>query len=184
MKSLIFAAFMAVFFVAQAAASVAYDAATNSLRITGTTTPSQVVQVYNALKKHDVDTVFMDGPGGHFYAGLRLGHQLQSADVRVIIPRGKYCASACALAALGAREVMIDGELMFHTPYTMGVDPAKTIREIAQEHGLAYLDMAEYLVSVGQDIEFAKQIIRNTSACRFIVWGPDGERSSKDFCTS
>jgi len=168
-------------------AAVIYDEPTKSLRITGVSTMHQTTEVWKALEEHEVDTVYMEGPGGDYYAGLSLGRTLRKAEVRVIIPSGKACISACAFAALGAKEVFVDGELWFHVPFTRGVDAGATIREITQNYGVAYLHMAEYLVEMMEDdaaaFRFAEQLLKLTSVCKFVVDTGGPIKDVRDYCT-
>lgn len=166
-------------------AAVIYEKETKSLRITGATSMLQVTKVRRVFSEEDVDTVYMKGPGGDYYAGLSLGRLLKEKEVRIIIPSGSYCASACAFAALGGQKVFMDGELMFHAPYSRSVNPGATIREIAKAYGVVYLDMLDYLLEVmenkEQALSLSKNILKETSVCRFIVWGgPDP--GIKDYC--
>jgi hypothetical protein len=184
-KKLLTALVLCVGLALPASAAVTYNKDTKSLSITGTTTMNQVTKVWEAFTQNEINTVFMSGPGGGYYAGLSLGRLLKQKDVRIIIPSGSYCASACAFAALGGKTVFIDGELWFHAPYSRVVDPGATIRDISKAYGIVYLDMLDYLLEVMQTkkqaVDFSKAILKETSVCRFIVWGGDAP-VIKDFC--
>lgn len=158
-------------------AAVVFDPDTNSMTINGSTSVWQFAEVTRALGEHDPDTVFLYGPGGDYYAGLRIGRALAQEGVRVIIPRDQMCASACALIALAADDLLIDGEAVFHKPFTNGVPSNVTIEDIAAHYGGAYIDMTEYLLDVGRNIDFARRIIAETGRC---VWLVADEQSSLD----
>lgn len=146
---------------------------TKGLLISGSNTTLQVSRAIKELEEKEISTVFMYGPGGLYYAGLRLGEAIKEANVRVIIPKGKRCVSACAFASLGGREVLSDGEVWFHVPFRQGVSTNKTLMELGREDGVAFLDMTEYLAKVTEDskwaFEFSKRLLRQTSYCKFLT---------------
>ena len=45
----------------------------------------------------------------------------------------------------------------------------KTMLETAQEYGVAYFDMATYLVEMGAAIPFGKQLLARTTVCKFFT---------------
>ncbi len=151
-------------------ADVKYDPGTRSVTISGPTTTYQYNQVYKVFTDNAVDTVYMWGPGGEFYAGLSIGRIINDANVRLIVPYGKECVSSCAFAAIAADRVHIDGAMLFHRPFLIHVPTMTTVEDIAAHFGVAYLDMAGYLIDVmGDDgLQFAKRIIKDTSPCRFL----------------
>jgi len=180
MKRLLLAAALSM--PTAAGAGVTYDADTHTMTITGETTPYTLVRVNAVMSDNDVDTVFMSGPGGHFYASLDIGRAIRMEGARVIIPRGEKCVSACAFAALGATVVHADGDWLFHQPYIPMVPLNATLEDVARKHGAAYLDIAEYLVEMGRDIGLAKRIMLVGSVCRFVRMASDGAETTEDFC--
>ena len=169
MKLFFAIAALAVSLAMPAMASVRYDEATHSLTINGMTTPYQTILVRKMFRAHEVDTVYMYGPGGHFYEGLKIGRMIAMEGARVIIPRDKACISACALSAMASDNVMIDGKMMLHRVFRFGGPSMETIEDIAAQFGSAYLDMAEYLLEFGYPVSVAKQILQNSSPCKFMV---------------
>lgn len=170
-----FLAALAVCFAVPASAGVTYDEDSRSLTVSGMTTNYLPLMVRKALAQGQVDTIYMYGPGGDYYAGLEIGRIIAKSGARVIIPSGKACISACAFSAVGADELHVDGQLWFHRPYTRGVSSMKTIEEIAGEIGTAYLDGAVYLAEMGFHPTILKQILSNTSPCKFIVIDDEDE---------
>ena len=152
-----------------AAAAVVYDDTTKSLVVSGPTTSYQVGKVYKAMRDSDVLTVTLSGNGGDYYAGLRLGVLIREEGSVVIIPSGATCVSACAFAALGSDKVIIDGELWFHTPYLNSVPTSKTILEIAQMFGRAYVDMTSYLARMDIPMSFGHDLLVRTTTSKFVV---------------
>jgi hypothetical protein len=152
-----------------ASALVKHDAMTRSLTIAGPTTTIQWVEINKALSTGEVDTVFLGGPGGDYYAGLAIGRLIKAHNLRVVIPTGVDCASACAFVALGAAELHLDGRLMFHSPFRVGVETSKSILEIAKEWSQAYFDMTRYLVEMGYPMALSEYIAKETSPCILLV---------------
>ena len=149
--------------------SVTYDNLTHTVTISGTTTQKQAIALYNTLEDKTVTNIIMHGPGGDFYAGLRMGEMIAKAKVTVIIPEGKSCVSACSFMALAGERIILDGALEFHAPYFSRVPTAVTILEITQRFGVGYVDMASYLVKHGYSTQFARKLLKDTSPCKFIV---------------
>lgn len=154
-----------------ASADVSYNEDTKSLTISGPTSSLQSVMAKRAFANNEIDTVYMWGPGGEFYAGLGIGRMIRDANVRVIVPTGKECVSACAFAALGSGEIIADGVLLFHRPYFKSVPTIATTEQIAAAFGLGYVDMTAYLVEMMGDVGFSasKAILELTSPCSFIA---------------
>lgn len=164
-------------------AGVDYDEVTRTMTITGQTTAFTSASVFMTLAKNDVDTVYMYGPGGSYYDGLKIGRMLKKEGVRVIIPSDKDCISACAFAAMGADNILSDGRMLYHKPYTLAVPAHSTIDQIASTYGVAYIDLAEYVVEMGYDMKFARDIVESTNYCTFYVIKDDfSKREIEDKC--
>jgi hypothetical protein len=48
--------------------------------------------------------IYLAGPGGSLYEGMRLGRYFSRNGIKTIVEGGRDCASACALAFLGGRD--------------------------------------------------------------------------------
>jgi hypothetical protein len=149
--------------------SVRYEPLTHTVVISGPTTSKQSIALYNVLKNKTVATIVMYGPGGDFYAGLRMGEMIANANVTVVIPEGKSCISACSFMAIAGKRIILDGTLEFHAPYFSSVPVGVTILDIAQRFGVGYIDMATYLVKHGYTTNFARKLLKDTSPCKFII---------------
>jgi len=68
----------------------------------------------------EIDTVFLDVTGGYLSEGIAIGRIIRSRNLRVIIPQGAVCYSACAEAFLGGVRNQINGVLAFHVPRVEG----------------------------------------------------------------
>jgi hypothetical protein len=166
-KSMIAAIAFAV--ATPAMSDVVYDDTTKNLVVSGMTTNLQAAQVYRIMKDNDVMTVTLSGPGGDYYAGLRIGTFIRKEGSAVIIPTDNLCVSACAFAALGADKIIVDGELWFHTPFLEYVPTSATILEITQMFGRAYVDMSTYLIKMGIPTSFGRDLLVETTSSKFIV---------------
>ena len=92
-----------------------------ALLIEGVISPETTANVKSLLKRvPGIRIVFVDSPGGDLFAGLALGRVLASVDVQAIVGPTAQCASACALAFLGAKSRLIlaqKGAFGFHRQY-------------------------------------------------------------------
>ena len=148
-------------------AAVTYVPATKLLQITGTTTGWQVAQVTAIMQAEDVRIVQLSGPGGDFYAGLRLGSAIREEGATVIIPTKKTCISACAFAALGGSDVLVDGKLWFHRPYLQSVRTTTSSEDYAGLVTGAILDAARYIARMGYSLQFFTAPLSKSSPCKF-----------------
>ena len=149
---------------------VIYNETQNILFILGQTQRFQLFSVGAVLEAHEVDTVVLAGPGGDFYAGLTMGDMLREEGVHIIIPEGYECISACAMMALAGEEISVEGELWFHAPFMSYVPINVPLEEIALGHGVAYLDMHEYIVRSGFHPHLTRTILQQTNNCTFLVF--------------
>jgi hypothetical protein len=89
--------------------------------------------------------VAFNSDGGSLLAGLRLGEAIRRKGFFTIVPDGRRCASACALAWLGGVERFIgtSGKISFHPAY----DPA------SDESGVGTAVVETYLNKIGLPYE-------------------------------
>src|SRR5258708_13501313 len=80
-----------------------------------------------AAKTSSLSSAFVafSSDGGSLVAGLRIGEAIRRKGFFTIVPDGRRCASACALAWLGGIESFIgaDARIGFHAPYDPSSDP-------------------------------------------------------------
>jgi len=152
-----------------ATAGVDFNQQDNTLTISGPTTGWQAIQVAALVSTGKVQRVIMWGDGGDYYAGLTIGRLLKEVNPLVIIPGGKRCVSACAFGALGGKFVVVNGTMWFHRPYLTQVSTHFGIEEIAGQFGKAYIDAVDFVVRMGYPIDFARNIINDTSPCKYMV---------------
>jgi hypothetical protein len=107
-----------------------------------------------------VRIVYLDSPGGDLFAGLDLGRHLSALDIQAIVGSSSQCASACALAFLGARSRLIlakPGSFGFHRQYY--------IRNGEIHYGSWRQDLAvieAYLKQIGHNGVRADEIVGTT----------------------
>ena len=155
--------------VSTAYADVTYNEATHTVSISGYTTHEQADKLYQILKNNEVAVAVLSGPGGDYYAGLKMGDMLAKEGLTVIVKERTECISACAFMALAGKDIIVDGAVMFHAPYFQQAPTDVTMLQLAQKFGEGYMDMANYLVRRGASLYFARQIITQTSYCRFLL---------------
>lgn len=166
MMKLLMAGVLALF---ASAATAGVYAEENRLYVTGNTTQIQMFQVAQALASNDIDVVILSGNGGDMYSGLGIGRLIRNAGVRTQILSGTSCVSACAFAALGGTDVWVGGSLFFHRPYLMAVPAGQTLDDVVQSSEVVGADVLVYLNSLGYGLMFGRDILANTSPCRFYV---------------
>lgn len=69
--------------------------------------------------KQIVHSVFLNSDGGTLEDGYAIGQVFRTVGVSASVIKGQVCASACAVAFIGAdfRSIDDDGRLVFHAPY-------------------------------------------------------------------
>jgi len=108
----------------------------------------------------NIDTVELDVSGGYLVEGLAIGRIIRSRNLRVVIPQGAVCYSACAEAFLGGTRKQINGVLAFHVPR---VKHARS-RQQAFQSGLAGGTVtAIYRFEMGYGFNLTKDINQWTS---------------------
>jgi hypothetical protein len=90
--------------------------------------------------------VAFSSDGGSLLAGLRIGEAIRRKRFSTIVPDGRRCASACALAWLGGVERFIgtDGRIRFHAASDWASD---------RESGVTNTVVGTYLAKVGLPYE-------------------------------
>ena len=89
--------------------------------------------------------VAFSSDGGSLVAGLRIGEAIRRKRFSTIVPDGRRCASACALAWLGGVERFIgtSGKISFHAAYDAASD----------ESGVGTVVVDAYLSKIGLPYE-------------------------------
>jgi hypothetical protein len=154
-----------------ALAGASYDEDTSTLRLTGATNMALVVSASNYITDNEVKYIEMWGPGGDMIMGIQLGQRISRIEgVTVVIPKGKGCTSACALSAMGAHHIRIDGKLMLHRPYIGGVRIIDVLEDAMAYMGQGYLRLAYYLEDQGYDRSVMNSMMEYTNPCTYMVY--------------
>jgi len=99
--------------------------------------------------------VAFSSDGGSLVAGLRIGEAIRRKRFSTIVPDGRRCASACALAWLGGVErfIGISGKISFHAAYDAASD----------ESGIGTAVVDAYLSKIGLPYEAVIYITQTAS---------------------
>ena len=99
--------------------------------------------------------VAFSSDGGSLVAGLRIGEAIRRKRFSTIVPDGRRCASACALAWLGGVErfIGISGKISFHAAYDAASD----------ESGVGTAMVDAYLSKIGLPYEAVIYITQTAS---------------------
>lgn len=151
-----------------ALAGVNYDNKTKVLTVTGATTQKLATDIFYAFDQNEILTVVLSGSGGDFYEGLMIGRTFKKHNVSIVVPENETCVSACAFAALADKNLILDGELLFHVPYARAMPTNLTTLELAQQFGATYMDAAAYVAEMGGSIRFIKTLLNRTTTCKFM----------------
>ena len=110
-----------------------------------------------AAKAASLSSAFVafSADGGSLLAGLRIGEAIRRMGFSTIVPDGRRCASACALAWLGGVERFIgtSGKISFHDAY----DSA------SEENGVGTAMVEAYLSKIGLPYEAVIYITQTAS---------------------
>lgn len=155
--------------VAPVMASVEYHDKINVAVISGPSDYKQESEVRELFSKEQVRTVYLSGPGGYMSVGMSLGRMLRDEGSEVIVPENSICVSACAIAAMGAHELRLDGPLWFHRPYVRGVPVYADIEEIMGQGIHMSAIVSEYFAEMNYSMKLWTQIARRTNPCKFLV---------------
>jgi len=140
------------------------------LRFEGAMTMKGMSDLGDKIVAGNYDRLELNSAGGLAQSGYLLGHAIEYSNVKVMVRYGDICLSACAFAAMGSDDVIINGILGLHSPYAMGHDSGTTLTEIAQISNVGFADMMWYLSNMGYNIRLLKQIADETSPESFIVF--------------
>ncbi len=130
------------------------NAAAVSVKLSGVFSPGTAEAFQRSLTAN-VDTVVLDVTGGYLSEGLAIGRIIRSRNLRVVIPRGAVCYSACAEAFLGGTRKQINGILAFHVPR---VEAAHSRRQAFQYGLTGGTVTAIYRYEMGYGFDLTKDI--------------------------
>ena len=137
-----------------------------SVKLSGNFSPGTAAAFQQSLTS-EVDTVLLDVSGGYLSEGLAIGRIIRNRNLRVVIPQGAVCYSACAEAFLGGTRKQINGVLAFHVPRVEG---ARSKRQ-AFRFGLAGgTETAIYRYEMGYGFGLTEDINQWTSESTMLAF--------------
>lgn len=75
-------------------------------------------ELRKALRNHDIQNIVLASPVGSVWEGLQMAGIIFDKKLRIYIPRGGTCASACSYLFFAGSERLADGELGVHQAYS------------------------------------------------------------------
>lgn len=144
---------------------------------------SREILEYYSEQYPEVDTIALASGGGVAYESFDLGSWLSDKKMKVIVPRGQLCLSACAYAFMGGTDYEINGLLGFHNA-SIGGFPENTEWDLNKINsvyvaGQVLGTQASYWFMVnGFHPLLATHIMQKTDREKFIVFG-SGEQFNK-----
>lgn len=162
---------VSLFTTALQAGTGTYDEETKTLTIGGSTDIEQYVSSLGLIRKHSnsIEEVVMYGGGGSARYMVILMKEINTLDVPVVIPRGKICASACALIATSSDKVLVKGTLLFHMGYTSTYPMGVTLHDILQYGQSMSIDISRVFQQVGFKQAFLEKLIKYTGPSTWYV---------------
>jgi len=124
-------------------------------------------EAFRAALTDDVDTVILNVSGGYLQEGIAIGKLIRARGLRVVVPEGGQCLSACAEAFLGGVQYQINGVLAFHIPRVERLGN----REQAFKVGLAGGTLTSiYRFEMGFGFSLTQDINKWTSSSRLLLF--------------
>lgn len=91
---------------------------TKAIHIRGDFDDNLTRDVKTALEVNpEIDLVALDSPGGNANEAFALANLFSEEEIRVWVPKGRICLSACAIAFTGGYDYNVQGVLGFHNAY-------------------------------------------------------------------
>ncbi len=137
-----------------------------TIKLSASFTPGTAEEFQQALTR-DIDTVLLDVSGGYLSEGIAIGRIIRSRNLRVVIPLGAVCYSACAEAFLGGTRKQILGVLAFHVPRVEGARSKRQAFRFGLTGGTA---TAIYRHEMGYGFELTRDINRWTNESTMLAF--------------
>lgn len=141
-----------------------YNAETRTLYMEGSTDLKLKITTLGVIQRHgsEIEEVVMWGGGGRSTYMVVLMKEIQKLNVPVIIPKGKYCASACALVAVSSDTVIVRGTLLFHMGYVSAYPLKMELGEILTYGQSMAMSISHMLYDIGYKQAFLENLINYT----------------------
>lgn len=134
----------------------------------GEISESAAFSLVEALSIQKPKTLVMISPGGEMQASLIIGTYLKNSDVEVLIRENTECISACAFAVMASKQLQVNGNLLFHTPYFPVVSTADSLNDLFLMSSISHVALVEWFLANGYTLEFYRRILENTSNKTFL----------------
>lgn len=90
-------------------------------------------ELRRALRDHNISTIVLNSPGGSVFGGLSLAGIVGDRELRVYIPEGAVCASACAYIYFAGSERRAYGDLGVHQFASSATDTPVQLGDAQQQ---------------------------------------------------
>lgn len=165
MKALLLVIVMSLVTTLTAHAGTArYDDKTNTLYMEGGTNLQLKIETMINVAKYgeEIEEVVMWGGGGSAAQMIPLMKIIKDLGVPVSIPKGKSCASACALVAVASDTVIVRGKLLFHFGYISAYPKHVSLQEILNYGQIMSLSISRDLYNIGFKFDFIQNLATYT----------------------
>jgi hypothetical protein len=165
MKRLLLAALLALGMTPAMGGTASYNAKTHVLHMVGETNLELKIETINLINKHrdEIREVSMWGQGGSAVQMVVLMKEITKLDVPVVIPYGRFCASACALVAISSSQTIVNGVLMFHMGYHAQYPSDITLYQVMQAGQVMTTDILYDTYLIGMKQNFLEKLIQYTN---------------------
>ena len=169
----LFLLFLGMFFLTSfaEAGTAHYDKERSVIVMQGSTDRVLRFQTLDLLRTHkkDVEYIEMSGPGGVMNDMVVIMRSIKDSGLPVIVPKGKVCASACAMAAISSKHLIVDGMVLFHMGYIGGYPQDTTLHQILNVGQAMTVDIAKDIANIGFKSNFLQHLIRYTGPDKWYV---------------
>lgn len=118
-----------------------------------------------------VDTIVFNSSGGEFYAGLKVSEIIREKNLKIIVPYGKFCVSACAFASMASDDITIKGLFGLHRPYnSIGMSGTETLDSYSNTTAVAASMVTLFFVRNGYSVDLLFGLFYRTDRKKFIVF--------------
>jgi len=120
-----------------------------------------------------ITTIAFQSPGGNANEAFDMAQLLNEKKWTTIVPQGRICLSACAIAFMAGSEYIVEGILGYHNAWIPSEQSVYTKKEFNEGFNLAQLIGGQtlyYKAANGFVFDFALQVLYKTSPTKFAVF--------------
>jgi len=138
------------------------------VRFNGAISRLSVFDLINTVENIEPEYVYMTSPGGDARESMVLGAYFQDRDVKVVTDR--LCLSGCALAAMGAESLRINGAFGMHTfSSATGLPNRVTLEQYTAHTTVITLELVEYWHKMGYSKTLLETLFTRTDMDTYAV---------------